>query len=58
MIKEHELFSFFTFFANCQTNKLEISGNGLLILNELFQKFWSWYFNKCKSINNKKELNF
>ena len=39
MIKENELFSFFTFFANCQTNKLEISGNGLLILNELFQKF-------------------
>ena len=39
MIKEHELFSFFTFFANCQTNKLEISPNGLLILDELFQKF-------------------
>ena len=39
MIKENELFSFFTFFANCQTNKLEISPNGLLILDELFQKF-------------------
>ena len=61
MVKEHKLFFFFTFFLNCQANKLEISPNWLLILDELFKKF---YLDNLANISqliikgNKKRIKF